>query len=129
MRADLRFSAKKMEIAALGFLRREAGICIRRVPRWVWWAVAVAIVLQIYFFQELVAAYLIFSVLFGCALILIFAIYLLSEVGDYALQWIEVDARAVAKRVRQQWIHAEAFLQQHARDRKQLRPMHHIWRQ
>lgn len=129
MGADLRFSAKKMEIAALGFLRREAGICIRRVPKWVWWAVAAAIALQIYFVQEILAAYLIFSILFAGLLVLMLAIYLLSEVGDYALQRIEVDARAVGKRARQQWIHAEAFLQQHSHDRKQLRPMHHIWRQ
>ena len=128
MGTDLRFSAKKMKIAAWVFLRRQAGICIRRVPQWVWWAVAAAIALQIYFFQELVAAYLIFSVLFGGALVLIFAVYLLSEVGDYGLRWIEADTRAVLKRARQQWIHAEAFVQQHAHGEKKLTPAHHVWR-
>lgn len=128
MGTDLRFSAKKMKIAAWGFLRRQAGICIRRVPQWVWWAVAAAIALQIYFFQELVAAYLIFSVLFGGVLVLIFAVYLLSEVGDYGLRWIEADTRAVLKRARQQWIHAEAFVQQHAHGEKKLTPAHHVWR-
>lgn len=128
MGADPKFSVKKMEVAAWGFLRRQAGVCNRRVPKWIWWAGATAIALQIYFFQELVAAYLIFSILFGGALVLIFAVYLLSEVGDYGLRWIEADTRSALKRARQQWIHAEAFVHQHAHSKKTLTPAHHIWR-
>lgn len=62
---------------------KKAGVSIRmsikRVPKWVWWVAAVLIALQMYFFQELVAAYLIFGILFGSFLILLLAVYLVER--------------------------------------------------
>lgn len=82
---------------------------IKRVPRWVWWAAAVLIALQMYFFQELVAAYLIFGVLFGSFLILLLGVYLVSEIGDRGLGWVEANGRVAAKMARQQWVRVEAI--------------------
>ncbi|HEV2224021.1 MAG TPA: hypothetical protein VGR84_13565 [Candidatus Acidoferrales bacterium] len=82
---------------------------IKRVPKWVWWAAAVLIALQMYFFQELVAAYLIFGVLFGSFLILLLGVYLVSEIGDRGLGWMEVNGRVAVKMARQQWVRVEAI--------------------
>jgi len=80
-----------------------------RVPKWVWWAAVALIALQMYFFQELVAAYLIFGVLFGSFLVLLLAVYLVSEAGDRGLGWMEMNGRVAAKAARQQWVRVEAI--------------------
>ncbi|MGH9864890.1 MAG: hypothetical protein ACRD4H_05680 [Candidatus Acidiferrales bacterium] len=82
---------------------------IKRVPKWVWWTAAALIALQMYFFQELIAAYLIFSILFGSFLILLLAVYLVSEVGDRGLGWVEANSRVLMKVARQQWGRVEAI--------------------
>ncbi len=92
---------------------KKTGVSIRmsikRVPKWVWWAAAVLIALQMYFFQELVAAYLIFGVLFGSFLVLLLAVYLVSEIGDRGLGWVEANGRVLVKVARQQWVRVEAI--------------------
>lgn len=80
-----------------------------RVPKWAWCAAAGLIALQMYFFQELVAAYLIFGLLFGSFLVLLLAVYLVSEVGDRGLGWVEANGRVAAKMARQQWVRVEAI--------------------
>ncbi len=92
---------------------KEAGVSdrmsIKSVPKWVWWVAVVLIVLQMYFFQELVAAYLIFGLLFGGFLVLLLAVYLVSEVGDRGLGWMETNGRVLVKVARQQWGRIEAI--------------------
>jgi hypothetical protein len=82
---------------------------IKRVPKWVWWVAAALIALQMYFFQELVAAYLIFGILFGGFLILLLAVYLVSEIGDRGLGWVEANSRVLVRVARQQWVRVEAI--------------------
>ncbi|MHB8410531.1 MAG: hypothetical protein ACYDDI_01135 [Candidatus Acidiferrales bacterium] len=80
-----------------------------RVPKWVWAGVAALIALHVYFFQELAAAELIFGIVFGSFLVLLLAIYLVSEVGDRGLGWMEVNGRVAAKMARQQWVRVETI--------------------
>ena len=91
----------------------RAGVSIRmsikRVPKWVWWAAVALIALQMYFFQELVAAYLIFGILFGSFLVLLLAVYLVSEIGDRGLGWVEANGRVLVRVARQQWVRVEAI--------------------
>ena len=82
---------------------------IKGVPKWVWWVAVGLIALQMYFFQELVAAYLIFGLLFGSFLVLLLAVYLVSEVGDRGLGWAEANGRVLVRVVRQQWGRIEAI--------------------
>ena len=82
---------------------------IKRVPKWVWWAAAALIALQMYFFQELVAAYLIFGILFGSFLVLLLAVYLVGEIGDRGLGWVEANGRVLVRVARQQWVRVEAI--------------------
>lgn len=99
---------------------------INRVPKWVWWSVLAVIALHIYFFQELVAAYLIFGVLFGSLLVLLLVIYLVSEIGDRGLEWVELNSRVAVKLARQQWSRAAALVHQNLRERHHGQPMHRI---
>ncbi|MHB8540510.1 MAG: hypothetical protein ACYDCD_06155 [Candidatus Acidiferrales bacterium] len=70
---------------------------------------AALIALHVYFFQELVAAELIFGIVFGSFLVLLLAIYLVSEVGDRGLGWMEANGRVAAKAARQQWVRVETI--------------------
>jgi len=92
---------------------KKAGVSIRmsikRVPKWVWWAAVALIALQMYFFQELVAAYLIFGILFGSFLVLLLGVYLVSEIGDRGLGWVEANGRVLVRVARQQWVRVEAI--------------------
>lgn len=126
MANDLRISAERVAIALPKRLRRQVATLIHRIPRWVWWSAAAVIALHIYFFQELLAAYLIFSVLFVSLVLLMFVFYLLSEIGDYGMRWIEADARAIMKKARQQWVHTEALLHHQIHSRNRAHSIHRI---
>ena len=80
----------------------------RRIPKWVWWTVAAAIALNIYFFQELVAAELLFGIVFGGFLLVVMAIYVISEAGDRGLGWVEANRKTFAVAARRQWGRVEA---------------------
>ena len=81
---------------------------IRRIPKWVWWSVAAAIALNIYFFQELVAAELLFGIVFGAFLLIVMTIYVISEAGDRGLGWVEANRKAFGVTARRQWERVEA---------------------
>ena len=82
---------------------------IRRIPKWVYWCAVALIALHIYFFRELVAAELLFGVVFGGFLLLLLAIYIVSEAGDRGLGWVEANRRGVATSARRQWGRLEAI--------------------
>jgi|SRR5579875_250800 len=81
---------------------------IHRVPKWVWWCLAAVVALHIYFFQELVAAELLFAVVFGSLLLLLMAIYAVSEAGDRGLGWVETGYKSFGVVARRQWERVEA---------------------
>lgn len=92
---------------------------IKRVPKWIWWVAAALIALHIYFFQQLIAAELIFALMFGGLLLMLIAIYLLSEAGDRGIEWVEANRHELAQRARQQWgrvgaISKKTFHHQHS---------------
>jgi hypothetical protein len=82
---------------------------IRRIPKWVWWCVAALIALHIYFFRELVAAELLFGIVFGSFLLVLLAIYVVSEAGDRGLGWVEANRRGMLVAARRQWGRVEAI--------------------
>lgn len=105
---------------------RVLEVRIHRVPTWVWWGAIVVIALRIYFFQEFIAAYLIFAVLFGSLLVFLLAIYLVSELGDRGMEWMEVNGRRGVKLARQQWGHAAMLVQESLHRHHHGRPAHRI---
>lgn len=82
---------------------------ICRIPKWVYWCAAALIALHIYFFQELIAAELLFGIVFGSFLVLLLAIYVVSEMGDRGLGWVEANRRGMVVMARRQWGRVEAI--------------------
>src|SRR5579863_10457927 len=80
-----------------------------RVPKWVWWTGAALIALQMYFFQELLAAEMIFAIVFGSFLILLLAIYLVTEAGERGLGGMEANSHVAVIMARRQWVRVEAL--------------------
>ncbi len=64
--------------------------------KWIGVGVAVAIALQIYFVRELIAAEILFLVLFGIALVLGFVLYLVDQIGERSVAWAESQAPVLA---------------------------------
>jgi hypothetical protein len=92
---------------------------IRRIPKWVYWCAVALIALHIYFFQELIAAELLFGIVFGSFLVLLLAIYVVSEAGDRGLGWVEANRRGMLVMARRQWgrvetISRRTFRRQHS---------------
>lgn len=81
---------------------------IRRIPKWVWWCAVALVAFQIYFFRELVAAELLFAIVFGGFLLLVLSIYIVSEAGDRGLGWMEANRRGFVAQARRQWTRVEA---------------------
>ena len=82
--------------------------------------------LHIYFFQELIAAYLIFTVLFGSLLVLLFTVYLVSEAADRGLDWMEVNGRVAVKLSRQQLSRAAILVRENLHGHHHGQPVHRI---
>lgn len=74
-----------------------------------YWCAAALIALHIYFFRELVAAELLFGIVFGSFLLLLLGIYLVSEAGDRGLGWVEANRRGMVGVARRQWGRVEAI--------------------
>lgn len=126
MTSNLAPRKKRMGIGLFTCLWRRLKPSIHRVPKWVWWGVVALMALHIYFFQELIAAYLIFTVLFGSLLVLLFTVYLVSEAADRGLDWMEVNGRVAVKLARQQWSRAAILVQENLHGHHHGQPVHRI---
>ncbi len=67
------------------------------------WAVAILLVLQLYFVRELIAAELLFGVLFVALFLIVTVCYLIGTVWENGLTWAEMGARAVASFTRRSY--------------------------
>ncbi|MGH9774678.1 MAG: hypothetical protein ACRD50_07000 [Candidatus Acidiferrales bacterium] len=66
-----------------------------RIKEWVWVAIAIAVALPMYFVRELLAAELIFMLIFGMALVVGGILYLVAEFGEKFLDGVDWMLRAV----------------------------------
>ena len=82
---------------------------IRRIPKWVYWCALALIALNTYFFQELIAAELLFGIVFGSFLLFLLAIYIAGEAGDRGLGWVEANRQGMVAGARRQWGKVEAI--------------------
>lgn len=103
-----------MVLSAVDLHLRQWGIGdpemqIRRIPKWVYWCAAALIALNTYFFQELIAAELLFGIVFGGFLLLLLAIYIVGEAGDRGLGWVEANRHGAVAGARRQWARVEAI--------------------
>src|ERR1700691_1139577 len=64
-----------------------------QLRRSLWWAAGIAVVLQMYFVRELIAAEIIFGVFFVGLFFVASAIYLVARLGEQGLRWSESGVR------------------------------------
>ncbi len=69
---------------------------LKTVKKWVWFTIAAAIAVQIYFVQELLAAELLFALLLGIGLFIAFLFFVVQEIGERGLGWMKPRAREMA---------------------------------
>ena len=55
--------------------------------RWVWFGLITLVAIQIYYVREMVAALILFSVLFVCVGVTALTLFLLDRAGQHALAW------------------------------------------
>jgi Mg2+/citrate symporter len=67
-----------------------------RKNKWFWAAIAAVVALQLYFVRELVAAELLFALLFGIALIAWLVFYLVGEAGERGAELAESGVKFVS---------------------------------
>lgn len=68
----------------------------RKVSIWILVAVIAVAATQVYYVRELLAALIIFSVLFALVAAIVLALFLLDRASQLALGWIEVRAKSFA---------------------------------
>jgi hypothetical protein len=64
-----------------------------QLRRALWWAAGIALVLQMYFVRELIAAEILFGVFFIGLFFVAGAIYLVAALGERGLRWSESGMR------------------------------------
>lgn len=72
----------------------------QKVKKRVGWGLAIFVVLQLYFVRELLAAELLFGILFVFLFSLAALCYAVGTVGVHGREWAEVGARAVVSSAR-----------------------------
>jgi len=73
------------------------------------WAVAILLVLQLYFVRELIAAELLFGALFVTLFFIVSVCYLIGTVWENGLAWAEMGARAAVSFTRRSYRTLEEF--------------------
>lgn len=67
-----------------------------KIKKWMWFALAAVITLHVYFLRELLAAELLFGMLFALGLLLAFVFFLVEEVGGRGMTWARPHAQELA---------------------------------
>jgi hypothetical protein len=67
------------------------------------WFVSIAVILQLYFVRELLAAELLFGALFILLFLFVGICYALGTIGERGLDWAEIGIRAVANTARRSY--------------------------
>jgi len=73
------------------------------------WAVAILLVLQLYFVRELIAAELLFGPLFITLFVIVSVCYLIGMIWENGVAWAEMGARAVIGLTRRSYSTLEEF--------------------
>jgi hypothetical protein len=79
----------------------------RKIFKWIVLTTTVLIAVRVYYVQELIAAFVIFSLLFACLAGVVLIVFLLDHAAQTALAWAEVCVRAFGRVARRGWERAE----------------------
>jgi len=72
----------------------------KRLQKRVGWGLAVFLILQVYFVRELIAAELLFGLLFAFMLLLAGIFYVVGTIGERSLDWAEMGVRVAGTSAR-----------------------------
>jgi hypothetical protein len=64
--------------------------------KWMWIGLAAALALRFYYVREMIAALIIFSVLFAAGAIVVLAVFLVDRLSRQIVIWVEAGIRPVA---------------------------------
>ncbi|HEY6442752.1 MAG TPA: hypothetical protein VIY66_05365 [Candidatus Acidoferrales bacterium] len=81
-------------------IRDTVGAVSPKTRRRVVWALAVIAILQAYFVRELIAAELLFGIVFAAIFLFVAICYTLGSAWEYGAVWGEVGVRAIAMTAR-----------------------------
>jgi len=79
----------------------------KKIQKWLWFSLAALIAIQMYFVREMLAALLIFAVVFalGAAVVLVF--FLFDQISQRTVEWAEPQAKRAAHAARRGVVHLE----------------------
>lgn len=75
----------------------------KKARKWIWLGLAALVAFQIYYVQEMIAALILFAVLFGVTLLVVALLFALDLAGQRAAAWAEPQAIKTAHAVAQKW--------------------------
>lgn len=81
-------------------IRETVGAVSPKTRRRTIWALAVIAILQVYFVRELIAAELLFGMLFAAIFLFVALCYTLGSAWEYGVAWGEMGVRAIATSAR-----------------------------
>jgi hypothetical protein len=87
----------------------------RKARKWLWIGLAAFAALQVYLVQELLAAMVLFSIMFAVVAVAALALYLFDRAGQRTLEWAEPQTARAAEAARKALHRAEEL------SKKQLR--------
>jgi hypothetical protein len=79
----------------------------RKIFKWIVLTTTALIAVRVYYVQELIAAFVIFSLLFACLAGVVLIVFLLDHAAQTALAWAEVCVRTFGRAARRGWESAE----------------------
>jgi hypothetical protein len=80
-----------------------------KVRKWMWIGLAVIAALQLYFVQEMIAAFVVFGVLFAVAAAVGLLVLVIDRASERTLAWAEVRTPAVVRTARRGLSFLEIF--------------------
>jgi signal transduction histidine kinase len=81
-------------------IRETVGAVSPKTRRRLAWTLAVIVILQLYFVRELIAAELLFGMLFAAIFLFVAICYTLGNAWEYGVVWGEVGVKAIAMTAR-----------------------------
>ena len=96
----------------------EVKVKTRKARKWLWIGLAAFAALQVYLVQELLAAMVLFSIVFVLIALAALVIYLIERAGKRTMDWAEPQTHKAAQTARKALARAEEL------SKKQLRRQH-----
>jgi hypothetical protein len=83
------------------------GVNEKKARKWLWVGLAALAAVQLYFVQEMMAALVLFSILFAVVATGVLLVYLFDRAGQRAMDWAEPRAVRAARSAHRAWDRVE----------------------